>query len=96
MKTPKSPDHVKSRRGFASMDLSRQREIASMGGKAAHDRGRAHEFTPAEAREAGRKGGLVVSQDRDHMRNIGRVGGKSHGRNRAVQQTDATTWGSGE
>ncbi len=46
-----------SKRGFASMDPERQRKIASMGGKAAHDAGTAHEFTSEEAREAGRKGG---------------------------------------
>lgn len=47
-----------SRRGFAAMDREKQRQIASMGGKAAHAKGAAHEFTSAEAREAGRKGGL--------------------------------------
>jgi uncharacterized protein len=46
-----------SRRGFASMDARKQKEIASKGGKAAHIKGTAHEFTTAEAREAGRKGG---------------------------------------
>src|SRR5215218_2472059 len=46
-----------SNRGFASMDPERQREIASEGGKAAHESGNAHEFTSEEAREAGRKGG---------------------------------------
>lgn len=46
-----------SHRGFAAMDEERQREIASMGGKAAHASGHAHEFTSEEAREAGRKGG---------------------------------------
>lgn len=44
-------------RGFAAMDEERQRAIASEGGRAAHVQGRAHEFTPEEAREAGRKGG---------------------------------------
>lgn len=44
-------------RGFASMDEAKQREIASKGGKAAHEKGTAHEFTSEEAREAGRKGG---------------------------------------
>ncbi len=39
------------------MDPERRREVASRGGKAAHERGTAHEFTPDEAREAGRKGG---------------------------------------
>lgn len=47
----------KSERGFAAMDPERQREIASEGGKAAHESGNAHEFTSEEAREAGRKGG---------------------------------------
>lgn len=46
-----------SRRGFASMDPEKQRSIASKGGKAAHEKGTAHEFSPEEAREAGRKGG---------------------------------------
>lgn len=47
----------KSERGFAAMNPERQREIASEGGKAAHQSGNAHEFTSEEAREAGRKGG---------------------------------------
>lgn len=46
-----------SARGFASMDPTKQREIASKGGKAAHAKGTGHEFTSEEAREAGRKGG---------------------------------------
>jgi len=46
-----------SRRGFASMDARKQKEIASKGGRAAHMKGTAHEFTSAEARRAGRKGG---------------------------------------
>ena len=48
---------ISSKRGFASMDPQRQKEIASLGGKAAHASGKAHEFNTAEAREAGRKGG---------------------------------------
>ena len=44
-------------RGFAGMDPERQREIASEGGKAAHQKGTAHEFDSAEAQEAGRRGG---------------------------------------
>ena len=46
-----------SNRGFASMDIAKQREIASKGGKAAHEKGTAHEFTSEEAAAAGRKGG---------------------------------------
>jgi general stress protein YciG len=54
----------KSNRGFASMDPQRQREIASEGGRAAHEKGTAHEFTSEEAREAGRKGGLARNMNR--------------------------------
>jgi general stress protein YciG len=53
-----------SSRGFASMDPQRQREIASEGGRAAHERGTAHEFTSEEAREAGRKGGQARAENR--------------------------------
>jgi len=68
-----------SKRGFASMDSSKQREIASKGGRAAHAKGTAHEFTSDEARVAGRKGGEAVSRDRAHMAAIGREGGHSRG-----------------
>lgn len=71
-----------SKRGFASMDPSKQREIASKGGRAAHAKGTAHEFTSDEARVAGRKGGEAVSRDRAHMSAIGREGGHSRGRAR--------------
>lgn len=67
----------KSKRGFASMDRDRQREIAAKGGKAAHAKGTAHVWSTSEAREAGRKGGEAVSQDRLHMSAIGREGGES-------------------
>ncbi len=85
MTTQNDSDRPKSNRGFASMDLAKQREIASKGGKAAHAQGRAHEFTPDEARSAGRKGGEVVSRDRAHMAAIGRAGVQARGRNRALQ-----------
>ncbi len=64
------------KRGFAAMDLEKQREIASKGGKAAHEKGTAHRFTPEEARQAGRKGGETVSKNREHMAEIGRKGGR--------------------
>jgi uncharacterized protein len=73
-----------STRGFASMDPQRQRQIAREGGKAAHVKGTAHEFTSEEARNAGRKGGETVSRDRDHMAEIGRKGGRSSGNNRKL------------
>ena len=48
-----------STRGFASMDPAQQREIASQGGRASHEKGTGHEWNTQEAREAGRKGGLA-------------------------------------
>ena len=77
----------KSKRGFASMDVNRQREIASKGGRAAHQKGTAHEWTSDEARVAGRKGGEVVSRDRAHMAAIGREGGESRGAKNRRRQT---------
>src|ERR1051326_6556197 len=76
-----------SNRGFASMDDEKQREIASKGGRAAHEKGTAHEFTPEEAREAGRKGGEAVSRDREHMSQIGREGGKARGQRKSAGQS---------
>lgn len=76
----KTPE--KKPRGFAAMDPEKQREIARKGGKIAHLRGNAHEFTSEEAREAGRKGGQAVSRDRKHMAKIGRLGGEARGHGR--------------
>jgi general stress protein YciG len=70
------------------MDRSKQREIASKGGKAAHAKGTAHEFDSGEAREAGRKGGVAVSRNREHMAAIGRRGGEARGQSR--NRTNAT------
>jgi general stress protein YciG len=53
----------KKGRGFASMDEDKQREIASKGGKAAHEKGTAHEFDSAEGQAAGRKGGQARQQN---------------------------------
>jgi general stress protein YciG len=52
------------RRGFAAMDRDKVREIARLGGKAAHQAGTAHEFTSEEARAAGRNGGLATHAKR--------------------------------
>jgi hypothetical protein len=57
----------KERRGFASMSPERQKEIASKGGRAAHAKGTAHEWTPEEARSAGRKGGQVSRGGRGRL-----------------------------
>jgi len=76
-------------RGFASMDAHKQREIARKGGRAAHEKGTAHEFTADEARAAGRKGGERVSANREHMSRIGRIGGKSSaGRRQSNRQSN--------
>ena len=75
----------RSNRGFASMDQGKQREIASKGGRAAHQKGTAHEFDANEARSAGRKGGVTVSKNREHMAAIGRRGGEARGANRAAR-----------
>lgn len=83
--TKNSEENRKSRRGFASMDKAKQAQIASSGGIAAHARGSAHEFSSEEARRAGRKGGQVVSRDREHMAAIGRVGGRRAGERRKAK-----------
>ena len=57
----------KERRGFASMTPEKQREIASKGGRAAHEKGTAHEWTPDEARAAGRKGGQISRGGRGRL-----------------------------
>jgi general stress protein YciG len=72
-------------RGFAAMSPEAQREIARKGGRAAHQRGTAHEFDSAEAAQAGRKGGEAVSRNRAHMAEIGRKGGKA-AHNRQTEQ----------
>lgn len=70
-------------RGFARMDSSKQREIASRGGRAAHAHGTAHKFSSEEARAAGRKGGEAISGNREHMARIGRLGGEARRARRA-------------
>ena len=57
----------KERRGFASMSAEKQREIASKGGRAAHEKGTAHEWTADEARSAGRKGSQVSRGGRGRL-----------------------------
>lgn len=84
-----------SNRGFASMDTDRQREIASQGGKAAHESGNAHEFTSEEAREAGSRshindnnsGGRGRGRSRDDDEDDDR-GGRSGGRGRSRSRDD--------
>ena len=60
-------------RGFASMDRKKQREIASMGGRAAQARGTAHRWTAETASAAGKKGGLQSGQARAQRRQLDQV-----------------------
>lgn len=64
-------------RGFAAMSLERRREIASKGGRRAHELGTAHQFTTEEARAAGKKGGVILAKNRAWLAEIGRRGGKA-------------------
>lgn len=86
---------TRSNRGFASMDREKQREIASKGGRAAHAKGTAHEFDSGEAREAGRKGGVAVSRNREHMAAIGRRGGEARGQSRGRGPAQTNSGGAG-
>lgn len=65
----------KKKKGFAAMSREKQREIASKGGKASQASGKGHRFTTEEAIAAGHKGGMAVSRNREHMSEIGKMGG---------------------
>jgi uncharacterized protein len=85
---------AKEDRGFASMDRAKQREIASKGGKAAHQKGTAHEWTSEEARDAGRKGGIASHQRRREQMGGGNSGSENTGS--APSDTDETRNSSAE
>lgn len=65
--------HSESKRKRVYKDPEKQRELAARAGRAAQQSGRAHRFDSEEAREAGRISGLLVSQDRSHMSELGRL-----------------------
>jgi len=69
----------KERRGFASMSPEKQREIASKGGRAAHQKGTAHEWTSDEARSAGRKGGQISRGGRGRLMDEPSIPGAEQG-----------------
>jgi uncharacterized protein len=73
------PGERKERRGFASMTPEKQREIASKGGRAAHQKGTAHEWTSDEARSAGRKGGQISRGGRGRLMDGPEAAGQSDG-----------------
>lgn len=64
----------KRKQGFALLSPDARREIARRGGMASQSAGTRHRFTSEEARQAGRLGGASISQDREHMAEIGRRG----------------------
>jgi general stress protein YciG len=64
-------------RGFAAMSKDKLRAASSKGGKRAQESGTGHRWNSEEARLAGLKGGASVSSNRDHMANIGRMGGRA-------------------
>jgi hypothetical protein len=55
METENRTGEHPQKRGFAAMTTEQRKKIASMGGKAAHQLGKAHQFTSAEAAAAGKK-----------------------------------------
>jgi general stress protein YciG len=81
---------AKEDRGFASMDRAKQREIASKGGKAAHQKGTAHEWTSEEARDAGRKGGIASHRRRREQSGGG--SGEADARGSGEDRVVAVDW----
>jgi general stress protein YciG len=70
------------------MERNKQREIASKGGKAAHQKGTAHEWTSEEAREAGRKGGMASHRRKKEQQYQGAVGSEMTGSEQMVASED--------
>jgi uncharacterized protein len=95
-KTKAEKEDRRHMRGFASMSPEQRSIIASKGGKAAHEQGSGHEFTSEEARAAGKKGGKIVSKNRQHMAAIGRVGGRTRGENLRKAADDGSEAAEGE
>jgi general stress protein YciG len=79
-----------SKRGFASMDREKLRELARRGGKAAHAQGKAHEWTSEEASAMGRRGGLAVSANRAHMRELSRLAHEQSAKAKAPTETSGS------
>jgi general stress protein YciG len=76
------------RKGFAAMTTEQRKAIASAGGKAAHKQGLAYKFDAEKAREAGRKGGKAISENKDHMARIGLKGGLARSRKAGLNRYD--------
>lgn len=89
----KVSDTKKAKRGFAAMSPELQKSIAAKGGRAAHVKGTAHEFTSAEAAVAGKKGGAaIVARGKEYLSEIGRRGGQTRQANaRAKKASSGST-----
>ena len=81
----------KAHRGFAAMSPEQRSAIARAGGQAAQAAGTGHHWTALSAAEAGRKGGLKSSTDRDRMRELGRKGGLTRGANARKRAAEGGT-----
>ena len=86
---------AKEDRGFASMDRAKQRDIASKGGKAAHQKGTAHEWTSEEARDAGRKGGIASHRRRREQQGGAPDGERAVAMDRSMSGSDGSESASG-
>jgi general stress protein YciG len=75
------------------MDRMKQREIASKGGKAAHQKGTAHEWTSEEARDAGRKGGIASHRRRREQMGAGSPEAVGNDGDRAVAMDRGDSFG---
>ena len=87
----------RSLRGFASMDKEKQKQIASKGGRAAHEKGTAHEFNSSEASQAAKKGherGTAHEFTPEEARVAGRKGGLARAMNRNKNDGDESPEGS--
>jgi len=89
----------RSLRGFASMDKEKQRMIASKGGRAAHEKGTAHEFNSSEASMAAKKGherGTAHEFTPEEARVAGRKGGLARAQNRGKNDSDGQDTSDGQ
>ena len=79
---------ARSKRGLASADERTRARVASEGGRAAHQKGTAHEFDSEEARRAGRKGGEVTARThgKNFYKEIGRKGGEARAKGRRTSR----------
>lgn len=88
MKGEKCDGLCKPKRGFAAMSPEKRQQVAAMGGKAAHKKGVAYQFDSTSAREASKKGGATVSENREYMAALGQKGGKARSEKMGLKRYD--------